>query len=111
MLKDFEMNLRDEKDFERWKAEMRERDEIERLEHITKKKIEMEMAREEAIIAQEKQAKKNQKLVKKMKIESDKRAEEREKVLAEDKEKRAQVVDAVHSLKDNARLEMEQVKV
>lgn len=48
-MKDFEMNLRDEKDFERWKTEMNEKDEIERIEHIQKKKIEMEMAREEAI--------------------------------------------------------------
>ena len=30
---------------------MREKDDIERLEHIAKKKFEMEMAREEAIIA------------------------------------------------------------
>ena len=49
ILKDFEMNLRDEQEFERWKKEMNEKEEIERLEHIQKKKIEMELAREEAI--------------------------------------------------------------
>jgi hypothetical protein len=45
------MNLRDEKDHDRWYKEMAEKEEIERLEHIAKKKIEMEMAREEAIEA------------------------------------------------------------
>lgn len=33
-MKDFEMNLRDEKEYERWKTEMNEKEEIERLEHI-----------------------------------------------------------------------------
>ena len=51
LLKDFEMNLRDEKEFERWKREMNEKEDIERLEHIQKKKIEMELAREEAMEA------------------------------------------------------------
>lgn len=51
ILKDFEMNLRDEKEYERWKQEMYEKEEIERIEHIQKKKIEMELAREEAILA------------------------------------------------------------
>jgi hypothetical protein len=34
ILKDYEMNLRDEKEFERWKKEMNEKEEVERLEHI-----------------------------------------------------------------------------
>lgn len=50
-MKDFEMNLRDEKEYERWRKEMQEKEEIERLEHFQKKKIEMELAREEAIEA------------------------------------------------------------
>lgn len=49
ILRDYEMNLRDEKEYERWKKEMGEKEEIERLEHFQKKKIEMELAREEAI--------------------------------------------------------------
>jgi len=59
IMKDYEMNLRDEKEFERWKKEMGEKDDIERLEHIQKKKIEMELAREEAILAQQKKSKEN----------------------------------------------------
>lgn len=49
LMKDFEINLRDEKEFERWKSEMGQKEEVERIEHIQKKKIEMELAREEAI--------------------------------------------------------------
>jgi hypothetical protein len=52
VLKDYEMNLRDDDEFNKWKKEMNEKDEIERLEHIAMKKIEMELAREEAIQAQ-----------------------------------------------------------
>jgi hypothetical protein len=66
-LKDFEMNLRDEKEYERWKREMDEKAEIERLEHIQKKKIEMELAREEAIEAQKRKEKENKLLVAKIK--------------------------------------------
>ena len=47
------MGLKDASEFNRWKSEMTEKDEIERLEQIAKKKIEMEMARELAIKARE----------------------------------------------------------
>lgn len=59
IMKDFEMNLRDEKEYERWKREMQEKEEIERLEHFQKKKIEMELAREEAVEAQRRKEKEN----------------------------------------------------
>lgn len=45
---------------------MGEKDEIERIEHIQKKKIEMELAREEAIFARERKEKENHHLVVKM---------------------------------------------
>ena len=50
-LKDLEMHQRDETEFVTWKAEMDERDEIIRLDYIQRKKIEMELAREQAILA------------------------------------------------------------
>lgn len=50
-LKDFEINMRDASEFDRWRREMEEKEEIERLEHILKKKIEMELARESAMEA------------------------------------------------------------
>lgn len=69
VMRDFEMNLRDEKEYERWKREMQEKEEIERLEHFQKKKIEMELAREEAVEAQRRKEKENQLLVARIKEE------------------------------------------
>lgn len=51
-LKDLEWNQRDETEFVTWKKEMDEREEILRLDYIQRKKIEMELSREEAILAQ-----------------------------------------------------------
>jgi hypothetical protein len=45
------MGLKDSSEFYRWKREMDRKDDVERIEHIQKKKIEMEMSREEAILA------------------------------------------------------------
>ena len=45
-VKEMAMGLKDASEFNRWKSEMGEKDEVERLEHIQKKKIEMELARE-----------------------------------------------------------------
>ena len=50
-LKDLEWNQRDETEFVTWKREMDERDDVIRLDYIQRKKIEMELSREEAILA------------------------------------------------------------
>lgn len=34
ILRDYELNLRDEKEFERWQKEMAEKEDVERLEYI-----------------------------------------------------------------------------
>jgi hypothetical protein len=52
-LEEMAMGLKDASEFNRWRSEMEQKDDIERLEHIQKKKIEMELAREEAILAQQ----------------------------------------------------------
>jgi hypothetical protein len=59
IMKELEVNMRDAGEFERWRREMDEKDEVERLEHIQKKKIEMELAREAAMEAQEQKQKEN----------------------------------------------------
>ena len=51
-LKDFEMNLRDDTEYQRWIKTKKEQEEIETLEHRQKMKIEMELCREEAKEAQ-----------------------------------------------------------
>lgn len=54
-LKDLEWNQRDDTEFVTWRKEMDERDEVLKLDYIQRKKIEMQLAREKAIIAQEEQ--------------------------------------------------------
>lgn len=71
------LGLKDASEFNRWKTEMDQKDQVERIEHIQKKKIEMELSREQAILAQKNQEKENKKLVLRMKIESEKRLNER----------------------------------
>jgi len=101
-IKDLELHGRDETEFVTWKREMDERDNVLRLEHIQRKKIEMELSREQAILAQEYKALENKNNAKKMKIESNIRLDEREKNANEEYEKRAIIVEQVHSQKDKA---------
>ena len=50
-LAQMEMGLKDASEFTRWQREMEQKDDIEKIEHVQKKKIEMELSREQAIIA------------------------------------------------------------
>ena len=50
-LKDLEWNQRDETEFETWKKEMDERDEVLRLDYIQRRKIAMHLSRDQAIEA------------------------------------------------------------
>ena len=67
-----------------WKQEMDQKEEILRLEHIQRKKIEMELSRDNAILAQQQKEYENKLNAKKMKIESHTRLDEREKNLKEE---------------------------
>lgn len=71
---------------------MGEKEEIERLEHFQKKKIEMELARDEAIEAQKRKEKENKLLVDKIKQESEIRLLEREEEKKEEFHKKKEVV-------------------
>jgi hypothetical protein len=52
-MKQMEMGLKDASEFYRWQREMEQKDDIEKIEHVQKKKIEMELSREQAILAKE----------------------------------------------------------
>lgn len=97
-----EMGLKDASEFNRWQREMEQKDDIEKIEHVQKKKIEMELCREQAIIAQEKKVHDNHTLANKMKHQAEKLMEEREHNLQEDFEKKKGVVEAVHTQKHKA---------
>jgi len=96
------MGLKDASDFNRWKAEMGEKDEIERIEHIQKKKIEMELAREMAIQAREQKEAENHKLVNQMRGQMDVMMGEREINLQKIIEEKKEVIAQVQANKDAA---------
>lgn len=51
--------MKDQAEFDRWRKEQQEKDEVLRVERVMKVKIEMEMAREQAIIQKEKRQEDN----------------------------------------------------
>lgn len=51
VIKDFEMNMRDASEYNRWIDEMKQKEDVEQEEHRQMTKIEMELARGEAINA------------------------------------------------------------
>jgi len=71
-----------------WKREMDQRDEVVRLDYIQRRKIEMELAREEAILAQEKKELENKENAMKIKKDLHEKMEERAKDAKEDFEKK-----------------------
>lgn len=81
---------------------MDQKEQIERIEHIQKTKILMEISREEAMLAMQRQEHDNKLNAKAMKIESHKRLDDREKNLKEEFDKRVITVEQVHSQKDKA---------
>lgn len=72
---------------------MDERDDVVRLDYIQRKKIEMELSREEAILAQQKQTYNNKVNAKAMKIDSNQRLDKREQDLKELFDKKVLVVE------------------
>jgi hypothetical protein len=110
VLKDFELNMRDGAEFERWRREMDEKEEVERLEHIARKKIEMELAREAAMEAQRHKERENQLLVARIKEDLEGKFAEKDEKMREDREKKREIVETVQSQKDNAAREMEKIK-
>lgn len=110
VLKDFEINMRDASEYDRWRREMEEKEDIERLEHIQKKKIEMEMARQAAMEAQKHKERENQLVVLKMKAEMDIKFHEKDELQREDFIRKKEVVETVLSQKDNATREMDKMK-
>ena len=109
-LHDLEYNQRDDTEFATWKREMDERDEILRFDHIQRKKIEMELARENAIMAQEQQVRENRVQAKRMKESANERLEEREKNYQELFTKKIDIVEKVHANREKAGEAVETMK-
>ncbi len=101
-LAELEMGLKDASEFERWQREMEQRAEIEKIEHVQKKKIEMELSRRQAILAKEQTHEDNHELVRDMKKDMDAQLRKREQDLQEALEQRKEVIKQVHEQHDHA---------
>ena len=108
--KEFEMNLRDASEYERWRREMEAQDDIKRMEHIQKQKIEMELAREEAINAKQHKLTENKFLVAQMREKSAMENDELQHKLKHDFKKRQEVAGDIKDARVNVQIEQEKVK-
>jgi len=90
------MNLRDDSEFNKWKREMDDKEEIERLEHVATMKIDMELCREEAMKAQKNKMKQNHVNAEKMKVQRDKREVQMHEEKQENLEKKVAIVEVIH---------------
>jgi hypothetical protein len=95
VLNDFEMNMRDASEFDRWSKEMGQKEEVERLEHMHKKKIEMELARHEAIQAKVHKQKVNRHNAAKMKVEAEIREDQRQHDKVVDRQVKKELIDRI----------------
>ena len=108
-LKSYEVDLHNSGEFDQWQKEMKERDAILQTEQMQKRKLEMQMARNEAIASCKKKLKENQILVQKMKVESELGAREREAKIQEELNRKQELRDLILESKDNAAIEKEKV--
>ena len=97
-----EMGLKDASEFIRWQREMEQKEDIEKIEYVLKKKIEMEMSRQQAIAAKEKKYEENHDLVTEMKKDLDVQLEKREQDLHEALLQRKDVIKMVHVQHEHA---------
>ena len=79
-MKDLEMNMRDESQFENWKKDMKEKDKYDEMELQARRKIEMQLAREAAIKAYEENIEEKKNLVDDIKQIAFELKQEREKL-------------------------------
>ena len=101
-MKDFEMNMRDSKEFEDWKKTQNDILDRERTEHMQRKKIEMEISREAAMRAYDDKVLKNKENVVKMKHFSAEGQVEREVNAEEDRVNKTKLIATVLESRGNA---------
>lgn len=101
---------KDSTEYQRWRREMEEKDKITRLEEINKRKIELELAREEALDAFNKKLIKNKKLVLEHKREEMIRANEKKEELEKEIEMKRKLVEEMKKEeKENLKSEKEKL--
>lgn len=108
-MKDLEMNMRDESEYENWKKEQKEKDRYDEMENQQRRKIEMELAREAAINAYEEKIDEKRSLVDDMKLIALELKNERERLEVEELEGKKKLVEEVQESKENIKAEQEKV--
>jgi len=99
---------KDSKDFEKWRREMEEKDNIQRYELITKRKIALEMAKEDAINNLEIRRIKNKKKVLDHKREEAKKFAEKQELIREEIEEKKKLVNEIKKEeRENYKMEKE----
>ncbi|CAD8194680.1 unnamed protein product [Paramecium pentaurelia] len=109
-VKNLEVNLRDSGEFEEWKRQQEEQEQIARMEHQQQKKIEMELAREAAMRAQEEKFKENRILAEKMKVEAEERLKERQELQQEQVAYKKQLIEQIMEADKKVYLQVEKVQ-
>ncbi|CAD8195383.1 unnamed protein product [Paramecium pentaurelia] len=109
-VKNLEVNLRDSGEFEEWKKQQDEIEQIAKMEHQQQKKIEMELAREAAMRAQEEKFKENRILAEKMKEEAIERLKERQELQQEQVEYKKQLIEQIIEAEKKVHIQVEKVQ-
>lgn len=103
------VDMRDSSEFDRWQADMRARDEIVNMEQFQLRKLEMEMAREEAIKAQKAKLQENFVTAFKVKEESREQAVKRDHAEAQMLEGKRKVAEQIYDERANIAVERDKV--
>ena len=106
----FMIDMRDDREFDRWQKAMRAKDDLDNIEKLQARKIEMELAREEAIESLKQKYMENKLLAAKIKEESKNQMEDKQIELEKDlEEKKKQAID-IYESRANIQTELEKVK-
>mmetsp|Transcript_9347 Transcript_9347/g.13912 ORF Transcript_9347/g.13912 Transcript_9347/m.13912 type:complete len:470 (+) Transcript_9347:1264-2673(+) len=109
-LESFMIDMRDDSQYEKWRSEMRAKDELERMEQLQMRKIEMELAREEAIEAMQQKHQENQLLAAKLREEAKDKAFEKELNYQKELEEKKSKASDLYEARANMQVEKEKVK-
>ena len=106
----FMIDMRDDREFDTWQKAMRAKDDLEKIEKLQSRKIEMELAREEAIEALQQKYLENKLLAAKIKENSKNQIEDKQIAMVKDlEEKKKQAID-IYEGRANIQTELEKVK-
>ena len=106
----FMIDMRDDREFDSWQKAMRAKDELDKIEKLQARKIEMELAREEAIEALQQKYMENKLLAAKIKESNKNEMEDKQVELERElEEKKKQAID-IYESRANIQTELEKVK-